>query len=147
MLCDMCGKEAELFKTKIENTLLDVCSSCGRYGNVLRKSIEERQPSAQKKEAITKPTEELIIEDYHLLVRQKREKLGLTHEEFAKMLNEKVSLIHKLETGSIALSVPLARKLEKQLHLTLIEKYPAQHQKQAKISSASFTIGDLIKVK
>ena len=54
-------------------------------------------------------------------IRNKRDELGLKQEDFAKMLNEKESIIHKLETGEFKPSLKLAKKLEKKFGLKLIE--------------------------
>ena len=36
-LCDMCGKETKLIVALIENTELNVCEKCGKFGKIIRK--------------------------------------------------------------------------------------------------------------
>jgi putative transcription factor len=148
MLCDMCGRESNLFKTKIDVTILSVCKSCSTHGQVLG-SVESSTYSIQGSKFIPPKSEpeELISSNYSEIIRKKREQLNLTHKEFANLLNEKISLIHKIETGSIGLSLSLAKKLEKTLHVSLIEEFNPSETKTEISKKQSFTIGDMIKIK
>ncbi|MDP7457542.1 MAG: helix-turn-helix domain-containing protein, partial [Candidatus Woesearchaeota archaeon] len=65
----------------------------------------------------------------------------------AKKINEKVSLIHHIETGKTEPSIALAKKLERFLNISLVkqdEQIPVHIEKS---SSEAMTIGDMIKVK
>jgi putative transcription factor len=42
-----------------------------------------------------------LVEEFGAKVRKAREQLGLSHEELGKRLNEKVSLLKKIETAKI----------------------------------------------
>ena len=46
---------------------------------------------------------------------------GLTQEEFANKLNQKASVVHKMERGEFKPSLEMAKKLEGLLNITLIE--------------------------
>ena len=78
---------------------------------------------------------------------KKRESLGLSQEELAMKLSEKVSLLHKIETGHVEPSFKTAAKIEKLLKVKILEKI--SHEPEAKKSgkNAPFTLGDFIKVK
>ena len=71
----------------------------------------------------------------------------MTQKELARKLNEKVSIIHKMETSSFEPNISLARKLEKFLKIKLIELHEEVHKKETRAKSDAFTIGDFIKVK
>ncbi len=151
MTCDMCGSEENLYKADIEGSILNVCKSCSRFGKIIAE-IKEPEKIKHKKIIITEPEPEpeiieMVVEDFAEKIRNKREKLGLKQEDFAKMISEKESVIHKLETGEFQPSIELAKKLEKALKIKLIEEYEEKHKKTAKISSGPTTIGDLIKIK
>src|SRR3989344_9054884 len=102
MNCEICGSEGNLFKTLIEDSELNVCKECSRFGKVI--SAVEIETEKQRKEyrVTTFPDKEIvqvIVPDYSEIIKKKREELGLKQEEFAKKINEKESLIHKIETG------------------------------------------------
>ncbi len=143
--CDMCGEDEKLFLTEIEGTRLNVCSNCSKYGKVI-KSVKPPEPKKKSRLKATKPEIEriqVVRDDYPDLIRKKREKLGLKQIELAKMLAERESIIQKLESGSYTPSLALARKLEKQLDIGLIEQKEIKKQ-QLKSKSHKLTIGDMI---
>jgi len=150
MTCDMCGSVGTLYKTIIESAELNVCHDCSKFGKVIG-IVKEEISEKIKKDAIDKEQEkevlEVIAEDFADKIKNRREQLGLTQKDFAKKLNEKESIIHKIETGSFAPPLSLARKLEKFLHIKLVEEHEEKHEKSAKAEMSSFTIGDLIKAK
>ena len=62
-----------------------------------------------------------VVPDYDGRIRQGRERQGLTQEELADQLNEKASLIRKLERGEVLPSDSVQRKLERALDVSLSE--------------------------
>lgn len=152
MDCEMCGAKTKLFKTKIEGTEMNVCRSCSRYGEIL---AEVREPKPVKKSSVSTSQSiergqiiQGIVKDYPSKIKTAREKLNLTHKEFARKINEKESVIHKLETGAFEPNFPLARKLEKFLKIKLVERFEEENtQIQQKTKSDTFTLGDFIKIK
>ena len=146
MGCDLCGKEGILFKALVEKTELTVCEKCGSYGKILRKVVPE---IPKPKKLIPKKPEvvEHIVQDYAGKIRQAREKLELTQEEFAKKIAEKESIVHKLESGSFEPSIPLAKKLEKMLHIKLVEAIEEETVNITKGKTTGLTIGDMLKFK
>lgn len=63
-----------------------------------------------------------LAEDYGTIVRQAREKLGLTQSELAMQIAEKLSVIKKIETGRLKPDERLAHKLERALKVKLLEE-------------------------
>lgn len=154
MQCDMCGKDTNLVIAIIEGSELRVCNQCAKFGKVIKKLKPESKRKEMKKDAkeIIKeaPKRELIQvinPDYAYIIKTKRESLRLKQEDFAKKINEKLSLIHKVETGSVEPNLALARKIERFLKVKLIEQYEEEHGKLQKVEIDSLTIGDLIKFK
>jgi putative transcription factor len=152
MQCDMCGVDTELVLAQIEGTNLNVCNKCARYGKIIQKK-QNLRPNIFKKNNNTRFKKEekeiLILEDYPSKIRNSREKRKLTQEQFAKMLNEKTSLIQSLENGKIEPSEKLARKLEKILKIKLIEeiKNNIKTEYTNPNKKGPLTIGDLLKIK
>ena len=62
-----------------------------------------------------------VVPDYDGRIRQGRERQGLTQEELADQLNEKASLIRKLERGDVLPSDSVQKKLERALDVSLSE--------------------------
>ena len=148
----MCGKETQLLKTIVEGTELKVCQNCSKFGKVIGKIAE---PVIEKKKKIIEEKEEApemvqgIVPDYPAKVKNARESAGMKQEELAKKLNEKESVIHKIETGHYEPNLALARKLEKFLKIVLVESYELEKEKNAKKAAPGgpLTIGDMIKIK
>lgn len=126
MNCELCGKEGPLQERILEGTRMMLCTPCGGFG----KQVSRPKPSAparpQPRPQATIPDRGTIVQDlvenYGLLVKRKRESMGLKQQELARQLNIKESLLHSIESGRFAPSLPLARKLEKQLRLRLVDQ-------------------------
>lgn len=153
MLCDLCGKQGELFRAKIEGSELTVCGNCSKYGKVLgairpalkstdKAATNEKYPNEKPKEP-----EEFILANYSELIRKKREQLKLNQEDFAKLLNEKLSILHKIETNSFEMPLDQAKKFEKILHIKLVEVFKEPDVKILQQKQQGFTLGDFIKIK
>lgn len=154
MQCEICGKNEEtMYKTNIEGSIMNVCVGCRSLGKVMhevrpetRKEQKIQKKAAEQKTVIEKVIIEKIKDNYPSIIRREREKRGMTQEEFSKMLNEKESLMHHLESGKTPPSLSLAKKLEKALRITLIEQYEEKHE-TIKTNTGELTLGDFIKIK
>lgn len=145
MICELCGKEAELVKAIVEETELNVCRSCAKFGKVIKKPVfvEKPRPAKIPETEIT----EVIVPDYAERIRAAREKRNLKQKDFAKLISEKESLVHNLEIGRQKLSIDLARKLEKILKVKLVEQYEEAEESKTRGNSEGFTIGDFVRFK
>ncbi len=144
----MCGSEEELFLTEIEGTQLNVCKNCSRYGKVI-KSLKVEEPKIEKQERrFVERGSEIVqgfVPGFNKLIKEKREKIKLKQKEFAKVIAEKESVIHKLESG-MEPNMELARKIEKFLKIRLVEEQEVK-KAEIKTDSDNYTIGDIIKIK
>lgn len=143
MQCELCGAEGPLYKVKIEGSIMNVCGKCRKFGTPVRtykKIISEKK--IEKPEII-----EAIVSDYAKLIRNARENHNMKQEEFAMKINEKDSIIHKVETGHFKPSLKLAKKIEKFLGIKLIEIVNESENQLTshKEEKNAFTIGDFIK--
>jgi putative transcription factor len=146
----------------IEGARLTVCVECSKHGKIV---AQDDYPPKARPLTATKPTPHTpilvqkkpdvpkvqitqeIIEDYSTKIRTAREKLGLTHEDLGKKINEKSSVIGKLETRKMEPNNILATKLEHALKIKLLtpiteEKVP--QQPLSKKADREVTLGDLI---
>ena len=148
MPCDMCGKEGSLFIAEIEDSKMQVCKECSQYGKNVRPVVKPRVESLNKIKVPQRPEiMQIIVAGYAKIIRDAREKSAMKQEDFAKSINEKVSVIHHIETGKAKPSLELARKLEKALRVTLIEQYEDSGESVKASKSENLTIGDMISFK
>ncbi len=161
MLCELCGKEyPSLRSTKIEGSVLMVCGACSRFGEgvpqqraqgdavmaPVAERLANREKRMQEKDIYASAGEEMAVDDLGLRVRKKREALGMSQDDLAKKLNERKSIIQKIEGGDMTPDDKLAKKLEGALGLKLKEKVAPLGVSQVKKSeSKGMTLGDLIK--
>lgn len=164
MRCEVCGCRinGKSYNVIIEGAKLTACIECAKLG---KPYYEEPKPKiagprlkatpvplrvqTKKTQAPTVDTSLELVEGFDVRIRQAREKLGLSHEELGKRINEKVSLLRKIETGKMTPDNRLATMLEHALKIKLIvpakeEKVP--HAKMAKTASRELTLGDLIQL-
>lgn len=158
MPCEMCGKEKQLFKADIEGAVLTVCKGCAKFGKIIsvmplsekkKDSKDSKSESAEKKplERLKKEIIQVIAEDYAQKVKDAREKSGLKQQELARMMAERESLIHNVESGQFIPGIALARKFEKHLKIKLIEQHEESFEEKKRAKSSILTLGDMISLK
>lgn len=171
----MCGAEQpSLTTTKVEGAELELCDSCSEFGTEVR---TESTGSSGSKYSTTSSSgtasgdsggsgggsgsggssqsrrrdmfDEMdeLAADYDDLIRDARESTGLSQEDLAKKLNEKASLIRKLEHGDILPSDEVQRKLERELDISLVEGEDVEDSEWSSDSSGTMTLGDVVKRK
>ncbi|MBC7114208.1 MAG: TIGR00270 family protein, partial [Archaeoglobi archaeon] len=87
-----------------------------------------------------------IIPNYSEVIREARERLGLSQEELARKIKEKVSLIRKIERGELTPEEKVARKLEKELGIKLMERIESPKIEKKELPS-TLTLGDVVVVR
>ncbi|MGQ9506370.1 MAG: multiprotein bridging factor aMBF1 [Candidatus Bathycorpusculaceae bacterium] len=165
MRCEVCGAKifGKPFRVIIEGAKLTVCSQCSKHGKIVWEEEPKPKSSATKTKAVPQPTKMKskkipettvetsleLVEDFHTKIRQAREKLGLSHEELGKKINEKVSLLKKIETGKMTPDNRLATKLEHILKVKLFVPPTEEKALPTKIpqpASRELTLGDIIQL-
>jgi putative transcription factor len=168
----MCGaNESSLTTTKVEGAELDLCENCKGFGTAVEtqqsssssskystssssgtsnsggaSSSSNSGGSTRRKKDMFDDMDELAA-DYDDRIRNGRESLELTQEELANQLNEKASLIRKLERGDILPSDDVKAKLEKKLDITLTEGADVEDTEWSSGSGQSMTLGDVVERK
>lgn len=156
MRCEICGKKVigKPVRTKIENSIMSTCNECSKFGTIQREPPKPNRGPASRVSAgrrrtfrSQEPTHE-VIEDYHKVIRDAREKKGWSREDLGEHIYEKVSVINRLESGRMVPDLKLARKLEKSLKITLLEKTEeAQLDESNSLNRRKATIGDIVRIK
>ncbi len=86
-----------------------------------------------------------LVADYDQRIREARESRSLSQEELAKQLNEKASLIRKLERGDMLPSDEVQTKLERSLEISLVESGSGEETEwEGGSSTGSYTLGDVV---
>ena len=161
MRCEVCGRTIirSPFKANIEGAKMLVCGKCAKLGSIVweakteprLKKVVRRMPapmlSPRKQPPMPAADSLELIDDFGARIRAAREKLGLDHKELGKKINEKVSVLRKIESGKMAPDNLLTEKLEHALRLKLLvplsePKVPA---KATASRPASPTFGDILK--
>lgn len=119
--CELCGKKPSEYDCEIEGTMMKVCQDCSRFGKVKAKSNVKIMVQDTRK-VVSQELEYLFIQGYGQMIKNARERQGLKQEDFAKKINEHKSLIHQVESEHIKPSIVFARKLEKALHIKIVEE-------------------------
>ncbi len=156
MRCEICGKTVvgKPVRTKIDNSVMLTCNECSKFGKIQREPPRpKRGPTGsvsrgrRRSYRSQEPTEE-VIEDFQKVIREAREKMGWSREDLGEEIYEKVSVITRLESGKMVPDLKLARKLEKHLKVTLLEKtQEAQIDESNASNRRKATIGDIVKIK
>ncbi len=91
-----------------------------------------------------------LAPDYDDRIRRAREEAGLSQSDLANELNEKASLIRKLERGETLPSDGVQSKLERFLDVTLTGEAASPSDEsdwEGGSSTGSYTLGDVVKRK
>ena len=161
MECEICGKpvpENNPIRAKIEGSVMVVCKECSKLGTVQKappkpkyvKQNKGKKPANTRKRNYSRndePSEELI-EDFSFEVRKAREAKDWSREDLGRKINERVSVITRIETGKMTPHTKLTKKLEKALNIKLLEKVDNVDLNQfINSSSGERTLGNIMKIK
>ena len=169
--CEMCGAETGSPKTiKVEGAELDVCDNCADFGTEVKtqqdtgststkystssssssgsSSSNTSSGSSQSRRSDMFDNMDEIAQDYDERIRDARENAGMSQEDLAKELNEKASLIRKLERGDVLPSDEVQTKLERKLDIALTAGgSPDDEEWSGGSSTGEYTLGDVVKRK
>jgi putative transcription factor len=161
----VCGAKifGKLYKVIIEGAKLTVCSQCSKHGTIIWEEEPKPKSATFKTKTVSHPPKIIskktpettaeasfeLVENFHTKIRQAREKLGLSHEELGKKINEKVSLLKKIETGKMTPDNKFATKLEHILKVKLL--VPPSEEKNVPVeipkpTNRELTLGDIIQL-
>ncbi|MBR2666076.1 multiprotein bridging factor aMBF1 [Methanobrevibacter sp.] len=161
MECEICGKpvpENNPIRAEIEGSVMVVCKECSKLGTVQKappkpkyvKQNKGKKPANTRKRNYSRndePSEELI-EDFSFEVRKAREAKDWSREDLGRKINERVSVITRIETGKMTPDTKLTKKLEKALNIKLLEKVDNVDLNQfINSSSGERTLGNIMKIK
>lgn len=148
----MCGTEEPRLKpVVIEGTRLLVCARCARFGTEVQEPKPRRPQTpparAGRRPVAPAPREEVEYDlalDYPDRIRRGREGRGWKREDLARQINEKLSVIEKLEKGKMRPDDALVSRLERALGVRLMERVEEEVPPSPR-DTRPLTLGDLIR--
>lgn len=162
MRCEVCGQEirGQPYYRIIEGARMTVCGQCAPFGSkewdpnrpkarrVRRRPTRTVSPSRPRSEIEAAEQMELV-ENYGELIRKTRQRKGMTVEDLAKKLNEKESVIKKLEKEQFNPPMNLIDKVSRELDIKLLEPFTGERVTGSVLTRpmGPRTLGDLIKIK
>ena len=125
LTCEVCGSpiRGPPNSVEIDGAILRVCQSCSKLGRPVSVAPKIQRPTVPYLTPAPKREVEPELEidpEYTLIVRQAREKLGLTQEALGRAINVKPSVISHVETGKMKPDMVLARTLMHYLKVNLL---------------------------
>ncbi len=166
MRCEVCGQEifSKPYKVMIEGARLTVCGKCARHGEIVHERpqqdivgtrpkiahakshpVKTSRKQRGSKQTVESPLE--LVEDFAGRIRRAREELKLSHEDLGRRINEKVSVLRKIETGKMTPNNSLAARLEHILKIKLFASASEEktaHTNVPKATVTEITLGDLV---
>jgi putative transcription factor len=170
--CEMCGKDiASPNRVKIEGAELDVCDECTDFGTEVTQTDSSSSSTKYSTGSSSAPSgsstssgssgsngggrrsdmfDEMdeLAQDYDERIRNARESRGLSQADLASQLNEKASLIRKLERGDTLPSDDVQGELERALDVTLSAGGTTEDAEwEGGSSTGEYTLGDVVERK
>ncbi|NIN51788.1 MAG: TIGR00270 family protein, partial [Nitrososphaeria archaeon] len=133
MSCEICGRSLyeRRYRILMEGARLLVCERCKNYGTLYNEPEEgfesvPRRPSRPIQVRVSRKLSGLgipeydLIDDFTNIIRGARVKKSLTQKELAARINERLSVIQKVELGKLTPDLTLCKKLEHTLRVKLV---------------------------
>jgi putative transcription factor len=160
LFCEICGHEivGKPGRSLVEGATLIVCQQCSSIGTRLpgfpdrpRRSTVAPSHTHAPIERLPKAVEESdLIEEYSRVVKEGREKLGITQQDLAFKAKEKLTVIQKIEIGKMSPTIRLSKELEHILRVRLLvprEELDLPSPPRRASPSPMVTLGDVALVK
>jgi len=157
--CDVCGETilGSPMKVIIEGARVVVCHRCAKLG----KPYVEPPPRrvSQRASAVRyspRPTRSVtrqdldefeVVEGYGTKIREARERMGLTQQDLATRVKERLSIIQKAESGKIVPDMRLCHELEHSLRIVLLTPRVEVPTSTDTVAAPGLTLGDVVRVK
>jgi len=145
--CEICGRSNADAEAVIEGSKLKVCRLCSSLGHVLASREQAIGPTMIKKPV--RMPEELKVEpreDIGKIIRNGREKLGLTQEQLTERLKLPSNTIKRIENGWMP-PLDVLNRLETITRISLVEGTGSSIELRKKLEKKMMTIGDVAELK
>jgi uncharacterized protein (TIGR00270 family) len=148
--CELCGRKTDSVNViLVEDIEFRVCDRCAEGKKVISRPKGMKKDPHREVHNIKQDSgaqEEILVANYGEVIRKGREVMDLPLKVVAEMLNEKHSLLRRIEEQNAKPPVELRKKLEHLLNIKLTE-LPKDYD-EGKIASSrptgKPTIGDFL---
>ncbi|MCX8198378.1 MAG: multiprotein bridging factor aMBF1 [Candidatus Micrarchaeota archaeon] len=144
MDCEICGEGEAEYIILVEGARLQVCRECSGAGKILKAPAPQSHGKAYAKESSRQELEP--VEGYGRIISEARKKLGLPLKVLAERINEKESFLERIEHEKAYPDEKVARKLEKELGVKLLQVAENESAASSQSISKGMTIGDIIEI-
>ena len=157
----MCGKKVATRRYMVDKTVMNLGIECSKYGTALdgtaapgtaasmHQNLERRSERMTSRSVFDAQTSLVLVDNYGQLIHKAREAKGLSYEQLGNKVSARVPELKHIEAGKLRPSDDVAKKLETELGITLMEKVegpaPAVSGQKKAGPSAGLTIGDLLR--
>ncbi|MGC8479111.1 MAG: multiprotein bridging factor aMBF1 [Candidatus Micrarchaeia archaeon] len=141
--CEICGKKTDsLYIIDVEGAELTTCMKCADGKNIIETIEDETQ--GKPKNTPAKKEEPLfdIVDNYGEVIKVAREKVGIPLKVLAEMINEKESVLNRIEHQKMLPNDKVVEKLEKNLGIKLKVEVTDTKNFEKKDPDEPITLGD-----
>ncbi|MCL5430824.1 MAG: multiprotein bridging factor aMBF1 [Candidatus Marsarchaeota archaeon] len=148
--CELCGSPVSApYTVLVEGVELRVCAKCAKGKKVMNRPASARSAFASSRGSAPKQQkvreEDLdVVENYGGIIKKARESMGIPIKVLGEMINEKETLLLRIEEQKTLPSIGLARKLERALNIKLLAQPDVAEGAQAQRGQGSLSIGDFV---
>ena len=163
MECEMCGKKVGTKRYMVEGTVMNLGLECAKYGTPMdapapvgtqasmAQGLARREERMSSRNVYDGGDQSVMVEDFGPRIHKAREAKGLSHEQLGNKVSARVPELKHIEAGKLRPSDAVAKKLERELGITLFEKVEGPAPVVSGVAKkgaagAGLTIGDLLKV-
>jgi putative transcription factor len=144
--CEICGSGEVEYIIEVEGAKMSVCRECSTVGKIIKRMPKEAMKSDAAFQPARTKVELEVVDGYGAIIQNARKKLGLPIEVLAERINEKASFLERIEHQKTLPDEKVARKLEKELGIKLLEEVVEQEAEGGGRSEAQITLGDIIEL-
>ena len=158
MECEMCGTKTGTRRYQVDGTVMNLGLECSRFGSPLdapatpgsagavQQGLERRTSKLQSRSVFSAEAP-VLVEDFGPRIHKAREARGLTHQDLGNKVSARVPELRQIEAGKLRPSDDLARRLEKELGISLLESVQAAAPAPGGPAKPGgpLTIGDLLR--
>jgi len=157
MECELCGRVCECKPADVDGVRMMLCPGCMRHGKGIKPSADAptslNRPILQrikrpKEKDVYKDMDKELVSNWNTIIKNAREKKGITREQLGFNIGERTVTISKIENGELRPSDKIVEKLEKELNIKLLEEVSSPSSYSIGSGSGKgLTLGDFIKRK
>ncbi|QIW23166.1 TIGR00270 family protein [Sulfolobus sp. S-194] len=153
--CEMCGApiKGSGITVAYEGSIITICPSCYNKIKKSAKIVNEKELKKKKEKKKIKASapklstevELEIVDDYYKLIKEARERHGLSQQQLAQQLKVSENVIKRFESGKLKPTIQQAKQLEKILGIKLL--VPVESEEEGEEKDFELTLGDVANIR